>query len=294
MAKKKSGLPAKTTKPGPLSKEERGTIKRLIGKQSPEQMAKMLNRPISVIQKFLLSLEEEPEDVALSLTSELHRRPEWRKFQTQFTEDELSFFTYRYVQLMDQFGRENTTTTEEMQMFSLIQVEILIDRNLREQKVNDRVMLDLQQQIEEMSNIHNMEEEDINLLLELNTQYDTARAGAKSAADRFKQLSGQQSSTFKELKATRDQRVKVNDNPANSFLGLMKQLNDADFARQAGREAEMMRLAAETERTRLSQPHRYEDKVVDQPILTSETLIDDYEQYALPAPESGEDQTEES
>ena len=38
---------------------------------------------------------------------------------------------------------------------------------------------------------------------------------------------------------------------------------------------EKMRLAMENEKKRLSEFHKYEDGEVDQPILTSETLISD-------------------
>jgi hypothetical protein len=291
MAKKKTGLPAKTTKRGPLSNAEKGTIKRLAGKQSAEQISGALNRPLDIVTRYLLEIETEPEDTALTLADELHQRPEWRKFKLQFNDEELSFFTYRYVQLMDQFGREDVTHTEEMQIFNLITVEILIDRNLQEQNTSHKVMTDLQSEIEIMSKNKDMTEHEMEMFLELNTQYDTARAGIKSASDRYKQLSDKQSSSFKELKSTRDQRVKVNENPANSFLGLLKQLNQADFARRAGREAEMMKRAADAEKKRLSRPHRYEDGMVDQPILTAETLIDDYDHdsvRALPRPDAGD------
>jgi hypothetical protein len=304
MATKKTGSPAKatkgrakpkpkplpkTTKRGPLSNAERGTIMSLAGKKSAEQIATSLNRPLSTIIDYLEAIDvEEPKDNGLTLQQELRQRPEWKSFQRQFSPQELEFFSYRYVQLMDQFGREDVTHTEERQIFNLITVELLIDRNLEEQKVNHDVMVALQGELDVRTKQPDKTEEEMEMLLEIQTQYDNARAGAQSANVRWKDLSAKQSQIFKELKATRDQRVKVNENPANSFLGLLKQLNQAEFARRAGREAEMMRRAADAEKQRLIQPHRYEDGMVDQPILTAETLIDDYDRdsvRALPAPD---------
>jgi hypothetical protein len=79
---------------------------------------------------------------------------------------------------------------------------------------------------------------------------------------------------MKELKGTRDQRVKVWENSQHSFLGFLRLLSEQEARDKIGREAELFRVAMEREYDRLSAAHIYEDKTVDQPLLTAENVLD--------------------
>jgi hypothetical protein len=78
---------------------------------------------------------------------------------------------------------------------------------------------------------------------------------------------------LKEMKGTREQRIKRLEDSRLTFVGWIAHLiQNPDLVRQYAVEMEKMRLAMESERHRLSQFHTYEDGTVDQPFLTSDTI----------------------
>jgi hypothetical protein len=80
---------------------------------------------------------------------------------------------------------------------------------------------------------------------------------------------------LKEMKATREQRVKRLEDSKQSFTTWIAHLmTNPDVAKRYGLEMEKMRLAMLKERDRLSAYHKYEDGAVDQPLLTPDTIKD--------------------
>jgi hypothetical protein len=79
---------------------------------------------------------------------------------------------------------------------------------------------------------------------------------------------------LKDLKGTREQRIKAIEDSKQTFASFIKQIATSDeFRDKIGIEMEKMRLASEKEKERLSEYFTYEDGNVDQPFLTPETVI---------------------
>ena len=77
------------------------------------------------------------------------------------------------------------------------------------------------------------------------------------------------------MKATREQRVKRLEDSKQSFTSWLAFLvTNPDVARGYGTEMEKMRLAMDKQKERLSQYHKYQDDIVDQPFLTPDTVKD--------------------
>ena len=81
---------------------------------------------------------------------------------------------------------------------------------------------------------------------------------------------------LKDLKATREQRIKRLEDSKQTFIGWVRNLmSNPDVRRQIGTDMEKMRLAMDAEKNRLSEYHKYEDGNLDQPFLTPDTVKDD-------------------
>jgi hypothetical protein len=81
---------------------------------------------------------------------------------------------------------------------------------------------------------------------------------------------------LKDLKATREQRVKRLEDSKQTFVGWVRNLmSNQEVRHQLGVEMEKMRLAANAEAERLTEYHKYEDGQVDQPFLTPDSIKDD-------------------
>lgn len=210
----------------------------------------------------------------MKLSEELETRPEWDNFRQQFTLRELEHFKYRYVQLMGQF-RDDVMPTEEMQLFQVITVDILIQRTMREHKA---VMQDMEWAAKEIDTLKEDEGKGAEIKA-LESRYARGSTQLKDLSSRYESYLMRQSSMMKELKATRDQRVHVKEGSRTSFLGMLRLLNEDEAALlEMGREAELNRMAAEKEKQRLSKLHKYADGVPDRPLLTPETVeLDDAE-----------------
>ena len=79
---------------------------------------------------------------------------------------------------------------------------------------------------------------------------------------------------LKEMKATREQRVKRLEDSNQSFIGWLSFLiSSPETMSNYGLDMEKMRLAMEKEKARLGAFHKYEDGDVDQPFLNHETVF---------------------
>jgi inactivated superfamily I helicase len=99
-----------------------------------------------------------------------------------------------------------------------------------------------------------------------------AKAARNNRTTEYKTLSERYSATMKELKGTREQRItKIED--AETILDVIKSLQEADVAARLGRHQELIKIAVDRESERLSQHHKYDDGIIDQPLLTPENAL---------------------
>ena len=74
---------------------------------------------------------------------------------------------------------------------------------------------------------------------------------------------------IKELKGTREQRIKSNEDSKQTFASFIKRItSDPKFRNSVGFDMEKMRLAALKEKERLSEYMTYEDGIMDKPFLS--------------------------
>jgi hypothetical protein len=268
MAKKTATTTTKF-KRGFYSKSEIETLKsHMKAKLTVDQISLKMNRPVESVQREIDKIQGAAATPSspMGIAHQLEIRPEWKKWQAQFTPSELEQFKNQYVQIMAQF-ENNVKPTEELQIFQVITLIILIDRTLIEQKRSEDMMARLQVKIDRARNRNDDDEADL-----LESQFEVARAVVKSCADKFRTYSDKQDKILQQLKGTRDQRVKNNENSDKSFVSLLKWLMEEDNRLKAGEEMEMFKEAAENERKRMSLPHKYIDGTIDRPLLSSDTV----------------------
>jgi hypothetical protein len=180
------------------------------------------------------------------------------------------------------------TATEELQVFQVITLKILIDRTLEEQKVALDDMSATRAFIESMRNVGvtSLSEDDAADLDKAGDQYDAAKRTNKECAERYKIYSDKQDKMLSALKATRDQRIKILENSKGSILGIARLVMEEKQRAALGEEAGLMKRASEKEKQRLSKPHRFADGTIDQPILTPETVLGEKEIEGVEVTES--------
>jgi hypothetical protein len=258
-------------KRGRLSKEEIRFIKAHIDDVTIEDLAKQLDRDIESIDSFVkrklkknISLEEE---IAFSLED----RPYWKDLQSQFTIDELELFQYHWGRIISQF-KDDVFPTEELQVVDVIKLEILMNRCLKSNKDNIDEMNLIEKLIRDERAV-DKDQRDMDYILNLERQLASLRASQESLNRDYRELQSKKVGMLREMKGTREQRIKRLEDSKQSFTSWVAHLiQDPETLKRYGIEMEKMRLAMKKEEERLSAFHTYEDGQVDQPFLTPDTL----------------------
>lgn len=200
-------------------------------------------------------------------------RPYWNELKQQFTDDELKLFQYHWARIISQF-QDDVIPTEELQVVDLIKLELLMNRALKGNKENIEQISALEVLIT-LERQRDPDQVDRDMLFNMERQVASLRASQESLNKDYRELQTKKSTMLKEMKATREQRVKRFEDSKSSFVGWISYLiSNPEITHSYGVEMEKMRLAMIKERERLAQFHKYNDDTVDQPFLTPETVKD--------------------
>jgi hypothetical protein len=260
-------------KKGRISKEEERYIERSYKDLAAEDIAKHLDRDVESVTNFIkrkyranLTLEE-------AASFSLEDRPYWNELQLQFTNDELELFKYHWSRIIAQFN-DDVFPTEELQVIDVIKLEILMNRCLKSNKDNIQT-IDTYEKMLSNERSKDKDQQDSDYILNLERQIATLRAAQESLNKDYRELQTKKASMLREMKGTREQRIKRLEDSKQSFTSWVAQLmSDPETLKKYGLEMEKMRLSMTKELERLSSYHKYEDGTIDQPFLTPDTVIE--------------------
>ena len=269
-------------KKGRFSKDEIKFIKENIDIGS-DRIATELNRdPDSVLDvikrnvakgEFDRPIWMQEDDGVEQAKYDLTFRPYWTELKQQFTDDELELFQYHWARIISQF-KDDVIPTEELQVVDLIKLELLMNRALKHNKENIEQISALEALIL-AERQHDPDQIDKDALFNMERQVASLKASQESLNRDYRDLQTKKNSMLKEMKATREQRVKRLEDSKQNFTSWMGYLvANPEITNAYGMEMEKMRLAMNKERDRLAEYHKYTDEMVDQPFLTPDTVKD--------------------
>ncbi len=211
--------------------------------------------------------------VRITLRGTLHKKAYWVEILKQFTKNEINYFEGSWIDLMIQF-QENVLPTEEMQLKQFIIIDILINRSLKERNVHEQDIENTQIAIN-VEYAKDIDVRDTVLLGSLEQQLSCARGAVTAYTVEYRTLLDKQSSISKDLKATREKRIKNIEDSKTSWAGMIRALEEDDLRKRMGDEAEIYKIAGEKAKNELAEYHTYADGSIDQPFLSSDTIKDD-------------------
>lgn len=262
-------------KRGQLSLDEEKFIRQNIQSLSVEQIADALNRNVDPINRYidenqLYSINEKGENEILK--RKLHSKTFWNEITRQFDEDtgELEYFENTWVGLVKQF-REDVLPAEELQIKQFITIDILINRSMKERKRHISETEKLQRLVDKEYEKPE-DQRDIPKLANLEAQLNFARNSIASYTNEYTKLLNEQQKISKDLKATREQRIKRIEDGKSSWVGLIRMLEDEAIREKEGREMEILAMATEKAKQKLYEYHEYADRKVDSPILSPDSI----------------------
>ncbi len=266
-------------KRGQLSLEEEQYIREHVATLPVQQIADNLNRTIKPVERYiseskigLKSKDEQENDT--TLRQKLHAKTFWIEITKQFDKStgELQYFEDTWIGLVKQF-REDVLPAEELQIKQFITIDILINRSMKERK---RHISDTEKLQDEVDKEYKLPEDvrDTPKLVNLETQLSFARNSIANYTNEYTKLLNEQQKISKDLKATREQRIKRIEDGKSSWIGLIRMLEDEEIREKEGREMEIMAMAVDKNKKLISEYHDYADDTVDSPLLTPETVLE--------------------
>lgn len=260
-------------KKGRLSKEEIRFISVSLDSMTVEDIAKKLDRDVESIEAFVKRKLKKGLSVEEEVAFELEDRPYWKELESQFTFEELELFKYHWTRIIAQF-KDDVFPTEELQVVDVIKLEILMNRCLKSNKDNISEMSVIEKLIRDERAL-DKDQRDQDYLMNLERQMAALRASQESLNRDYRELQTKKAAILREMKGTREQRIKRLEDSKQSFTSWVANLmQNPETMKQYGIEMEKMRMAMKKEEERLSAFHKYEDGQIDQPFLTPDTVQD--------------------
>jgi hypothetical protein len=263
-------------KRGQLSLDEEQFIRENMLSMSIERIASSLNRSTAPIERYIEEnqlardpLEKSEEKILLQ---KLHSKSFWGEIKKQFDTDtgELEYFENVWINLVKQF-REDVLPAEELQIKQFITIDILINRSMKERKRHIAETEKLQKQVDKEYDKPEAER-DIPKLANLETQLSFARNSIANYTNEYTKLLNEQQKISKDLKATREQRIKRIEDGKSSWVGLIRMLEDEEVREREGREMQILSMATDKIKEKLFDYHQYADNSLDLPFLTPESV----------------------
>lgn len=267
-------------KRGKLSLDEEKYIRENVSDLSIEQIAEAINRTVKPVERYIIennlgvsTLTEQANNNTLLI--KLHSKTFWPEIQRQFDETtgELEYFESTWIGLVKQF-REDVLPAEELQIKQFITIDILINRSMKERKRHIQETERLQRDVEREYELPE-DARDIAKLVNLETQLSFARNSIANYTNEYTKLLNEQQKISKDLKATREQRIKRIEDGKSSWVGLIRMLEDEEIREKEGREMEIMNMATQKTKKELRELFTYADDNVDHPLLNCDTMIEE-------------------
>ena len=264
-------------KRGKLSIDEERYIRENVSELSIEQIADAINRTAKPVERFIIennlgvsTFTEQQNN--RTLITKLHSKTFWNEIVRQFDETtgELEYFENTWIGLIKQF-REDVLPAEEMQIKQFITIDILINRSMKERKRHIQETERLQREVEQEYRLSE-DARDIAKLANLETQLSFARNSIANYTNEYTKLLNEQQKISKDLKATREQRIKRIEDGKSSWIGLIRMLEDEEIREKEGREMEIMAMAVNNSKLKLRELYQYADENIDNPLLNCDTM----------------------
>lgn len=213
-----------------------------------------------------------PEDKVLK---ELQLSPTYRELIKQLTPSELRFYEENYVDLIMQFGENDTTKSEKLQIHKAVEYLIFMGRNKNEQLDTVKQLDKLKLKIKNYE-LANPKDEDWSeaqqrYFYNLDEKFNRLNKRRSELSDEYGRLEHKNQELFNDLKGTRKERL-TSAEKRMSITDLVSELLQKDKRDRVGKQAEMFKTFTENHNKALTQPLKFADGSFDPPILTPENI----------------------
>jgi len=199
----------------------------------------------------------------------------YENLKLQFTKEELDFYLEEWAALCLQF--EDIVTTERRQIDELIKAEIIGNRILRNIKITEDSILDIQEEVELLRKVKDMEsdEDAQDRDGELLTLIRTLSSQSQGMVNDYGKNQESRNKLLDNLNARRRDRIDQIQKSGISFIDMIKALNDKTTKEDQGKYLELLKESKNSKKEKWRKPALFPDGSKDCVLLDENSEIAD-------------------
>lgn len=257
-------------KKGALTLKDRKVISTNIGKKTPEEIARILNRPVKLVDGFIKKQGNDKVGIVAAHTN-LRNTPDYELLKKELTSEELKSFEYTYANWVGQLEAD-ITASERSQLFILIKYEILMSKLMIERREIEELLNEVKKDIQDNKDSDLGLEERKKRHEELRKTRVDLGVSRQATIRTLGEIENSHGNLMKMLKGTRDQRIKNIDNRKKGFMDLIKSIQSELERNEIGEDSELNKIAGDKQGEIFSRPHEYLDGQNDLPFISGQTF----------------------
>jgi len=262
-------------KTGRLSKEEIAYIDSNLLTMSDEQIAGVLDRSVDAItQRRAAAPQKSANDELQAYVSQLHSKHFWPTIKRSLLDSEVETFENSWAALYSQFFHQGVTATDEIMMKDVIIEDILLHRALEEKrnilqeiKINEKLLAEEREK--------DMDDRDTDFMTNTLRTIVQLRGTSEAYTKEINEIKKTKDGKFKDLKATRNERLKTVEESGKNIFALIKLLDEQKMRETEGRMTGLVYEASKTKEGQMKQNMVFADGEVDKVWLTPESELED-------------------
>jgi len=262
-------------KTGRLSREEIEHIDANLDLMTDKEIAAHLNRSVSSIsQRRAVAPQESANTELQNYISQLHSKHFWTTVQKSLLEDEVSTFENSWAALYSQFFHQGVTATDEIMMKDVVIDDILLHRALEEKRnILHEIKFHEKALVEERAK--DMDDRDTDFMTNSLRTIVQLRGTAEAYTKETNEIKKTKDGKFKDLKATRNERLKTVEESGKNIFALIKLLDDNKMRETEGKMTGLVYEASKSKEGYMRQNMVFADGEVDRPWLTPESELEE-------------------
>jgi len=261
-------------KTGRLSKEEIAYIDQNLATLSDEEIASALDRSVSSItQRRAVAPQENANTELQAYVSQLHSKHFWTTVKKSLLNDEIETFQNSWAALYSQFFHQGVTATDEIMMKDVIIEDILLHRALEQKRNILEEIKDYEKQIAEERE-KDMDDRDADFMTNALRTIVQLRGTSEAYTKEINEIKKTKDGKFKDLKATRNERLKTVEESGKNIFALIKVLDEQKSRETEGRMSGLVFAASKSKKKDMEIDRVFADGEVDKVWLTPESELD--------------------
>jgi len=261
-------------KTGRLSKEEIVYIDSNLSNMTDSEISHSLGRSVdAIIQRRAVAPQENANNELQNYIVQLHSKHFWVTIKRSLLDEEVPSFENSWASLYSQFFHQGVTATDEIMMKDVIIEDILLHRALEQKKNILQEIREYERQIAEERE-KDMDDRDTDFMTNALRTIVQLRGTSEAYTKEINEIKKTKDGKFKDLKATRNERLKTVEESGKNIFALIKLLDEQKMRETEGRMTGLVYEASQTKEGQLKQDMVFSDGEVDKPWLTPESELE--------------------